>query len=56
MHEHVPPLLVVLVMAVAAPHIGGAMLTVILFPIAALRLTGRPIDRALARLHDRDGL
>jgi Kef-type K+ transport system membrane component KefB len=40
----------------AAPLVGGAMLTVILYPVVALRLTGQSIDHATARLNDRDGL
>lgn len=40
----------------AAPLVGGAMLTVILFPIVAMRLTGQAADRAMMHLNDRDGL
>jgi len=40
----------------AAPLVGGAMLTVILFPILALRLTGQSVDHAMAHVNDRDGL
>ena len=42
--------------AEAAPLVDGAMLTVILFPIIAMRLTGQSIKQATARLVDRDGL
>jgi Kef-type K+ transport system membrane component KefB len=40
----------------AAPLVGGAMLTVILYPVVALRLTGQPVDTATAHLNERDGL
>ena len=40
----------------AAPLIGGAMLTVTLFPVIAMRLTGQAVDRATMHLNDRDGL
>ena len=79
MHVHIPPLLVVLAIAVAAPLIAeatrrigvsnglvktseaapiveGAMLTVILFPIIAMRLTGLSVAQATAHLGERDGL
>ncbi len=42
--------------AEAAPLVGGAMLTVILFPLIALRLTGESTGRATSHLSDRDGL
>ncbi|HKA39034.1 MAG TPA: hypothetical protein VKD25_04655, partial [Burkholderiales bacterium] len=40
----------------AAPLVGGAMLTVILFPLIALKLTGQSVATATAHLRDRDGL
>ncbi len=40
----------------AAPLIGGAMLTVILFPIIAMKLAGQSASQATAHLDDRDGL
>ncbi len=40
----------------AAPLVGGAMLTVILFPVVAMRLTGQAVGRATLHLNDRDGL
>jgi len=42
--------------AEAAPLVGGAMLTVILFPIIALQLTGQSVRQATAHIDDRDGL
>ncbi|MFH0344269.1 MAG: hypothetical protein ACHBNF_19605 [Chromatiales bacterium] len=40
----------------AAPLVGGAMLTMLLFPLIALRLTGQTVGQATAHLSDRDGL
>jgi len=40
----------------AAPLVGGAMLTMLLFPLIALRLTGQTASRATAHLSERDGL
>jgi len=42
--------------AEAAPLVGGAMLTVILFPLAALRLTGQSVAKGTAHLGEKDGL
>jgi Kef-type K+ transport system membrane component KefB len=42
--------------AEAAPLVGAGMLSVILFPILAMRLAPQPLGRVVPRFDDRDGL